>query len=251
MATKASYSGKDYLKLGILKDFLANPLTTSARNTLAATLGSSHKGLVVYDTDLSTFYVWNGTIFAVNSSVQSGLTPKGNVAYNATEPATPTIGDLYVFTTAGTNTWDGAGGSTGSTIVQISDQVYWDGSAWQFIQGNTVSATETVQGIAEIATQAETNTGTDDVRFITPLKLASHESTKAFGKTYFASGLSLVANTPLTVNHALGLQNRNAFTFNMMVSNSNADVDVDSTDVNNITLTSNVAATVDICVIGF
>lgn len=32
-------------------------------------------------------------------------------------------------------------------------------------------ASETVKGIAEIATQTETNTGTDDLRFVTPLKL--------------------------------------------------------------------------------
>lgn len=245
MATKSSYTGKDFLKLGVLKDFLANPLTTSARNTLAGTLGSSNKGLVVYDTDLSTLYIWDGSAFSVNSVVQSGLTPKGNVAFNDTEPVSPTVGDLYVFTNAGTNTWEG------STVVQASDQVYWDGTIWQFIQGNTVQSSDTVSGIIELATQAEVNTGTDAVRAVTPATLASHESTKTFAKTYFASGLSLVANTPLTVNHALALQNRNAFTFNMMVSNSNADVDVDSTDVNNITLTSNVAATVDICVIGF
>lgn len=37
----------------------------------------------------------------------------------------------------------------------------------------TPDATETVKGIAEIATQTETNTGTDDTRFVTPLKLAT------------------------------------------------------------------------------
>ncbi len=40
----------------------------------------------------------------------------------------------------------------------------------QFGTGAT-AATETSQGIAEIATQAETDAGTDDVRFVTPLKL--------------------------------------------------------------------------------
>jgi microcystin-dependent protein len=38
-------------------------------------------------------------------------------------------------------------------------------------------ATETVQGIAEIATQAETDAGTDNARFITPLKLAQRLAT--------------------------------------------------------------------------
>jgi hypothetical protein len=35
------------------------------------------------------------------------------------------------------------------------------------------AATETATGVAEIATQAETNTGTDDTRFVTPLKLTA------------------------------------------------------------------------------
>jgi hypothetical protein len=35
------------------------------------------------------------------------------------------------------------------------------------------SASETTAGIAEIATQAETNAGTDDLRIVTPLKLTT------------------------------------------------------------------------------
>jgi hypothetical protein len=37
--------------------------------------------------------------------------------------------------------------------------------------GSPADATETVKGIAELATQAEVNTGTDDGRIVTPLKL--------------------------------------------------------------------------------
>jgi len=52
-------------------------------------------------------------------------------------------------------------------------------SNWLFVGGTGRSgptgvapdATETVKGIAELATQAETNTGTDDLRIVTPLKL--------------------------------------------------------------------------------
>ncbi len=39
---------------------------------------------------------------------------------------------------------------------------------------NPVQATEILVGGAEIATQAETDTGTDDTRIVTPLKLATH-----------------------------------------------------------------------------
>lgn len=43
----------------------------------------------------------------------------------------------------------------------------------QAIAALVVQATETVLGKAEIATQAETNAGTDDLRIVTPLKLSS------------------------------------------------------------------------------
>lgn len=44
------------------------------------------------------------------------------------------------------------------------------------VVGAVPPATETQQGIAEIATQGETNTGTDDTRIVTPLKLANYIS---------------------------------------------------------------------------
>ena len=43
------------------------------------------------------------------------------------------------------------------------------GTGW-----TAVDASETVKGIAELATQAETNTGTDDERIVTPLKLKTN-----------------------------------------------------------------------------
>jgi hypothetical protein len=50
-------------------------------------------------------------------------------------------------------------------------------SSW--ISAGTISvASETVAGIAEIATTAETNTGTDDARFVTSAKLAGRTATE-------------------------------------------------------------------------
>lgn len=42
------------------------------------------------------------------------------------------------------------------------------------VVGAVPPATETQQGIAELATQAETDTGTDDTKIVTPLKLATY-----------------------------------------------------------------------------
>lgn len=49
-------------------------------------------------------------------------------------------------------------------------------------------ATETAAGIAEIATQSETDTGTDDVRYVTPLKLATHAGRKRKHVAAFGDG---------------------------------------------------------------
>jgi hypothetical protein len=50
------------------------------------------------------------------------------------------------------------------------------------------AATETSAGIAEIATQSETDTGTDDARFVTPLKLATSPWAKRKHSETFGDG---------------------------------------------------------------
>jgi len=40
--------------------------------------------------------------------------------------------------------------------------------------GAAAAASESVSGIAELATQAETDAGSDDLRIVTPLKLATY-----------------------------------------------------------------------------
>ena len=58
--------------------------------------------------------------------------------------------------------------------------------------GDEVQATETVAGIAEIATQTETNTGTDDDRIVTPKKLKS------------TLGITATLSTTLTYSQLVG-----------------------------------------------
>ncbi len=247
MATKSFYHDIDLEKLSELKNFRVHNITTAAKTTLGSGLSTTHKGLSVWDTDLSTLWIWNGSAFVSPGSVAGAMTFKGVVAFGAAEPGSPATGDYYVFNTAGTNTWNT------SDVVQIGDSVVWDGTNWQFIQGNVLAASETIAGVIEIATQAETNTGTDDVRAVTPLKLATYATTKAFAKTYYAGSLTLVANTPLTVTHSLALQNRNAFTCKVVdSSHSEVSVDIDSVDVNSLTITSAIAGSgYQICVVGF
>ena len=242
------YHDLDLVRVSELLQARIQNITTSDRGTLGGALGGANTGLIVYDTDLNSLYVWDGTAWqAVGITVSGAMTLKGVVAHNAAEPGSPDTGDYYIFSSAGNNTWET------DEDVEAGDMVVWDGTNWRYINRNVYDATETLAGKIEIATQTETNAGTDDVRAVTPAKLAGYVSNLALAKTYFASGLNTTANTPLTITHNLNLQNRNAFTINVMDSSHSAvSVDVDSTSVNALTITTAVAVTgLNVTIIGF
>lgn len=85
--------------------------------------------------------------------------------------------------------------SEGSLFVVLSPIRLWARSGGGWVQIATPSGTpsepspasETVAGVAELATQAETDTGTDDGRIVTPLKLANRTATES------RSGLAEIA----------------------------------------------------------
>lgn len=85
-------------------------------------------------------------------------------------------------------------GGPAGTDVQVRDVIYCTadnaggteaavGAAWNVIQGNLVQATTALAGIAKIASQAEVTAGTDDTKFITPLKLITYLNSKAKMRT--------------------------------------------------------------------
>lgn len=254
MASKLYYHDIDLQKVSILKDARINPLTTAQRTTLAATLGAGHTGLAVFDTDENKLYNWTGSAFVDGGSAVAGaVTYKGTYSNLTVGPVSPIDGDLYVLTAAGTLTWATITFSP-SAVVSVGDLVIRrDATNWDVVQGNTILATETVTGDAEIATQAETNTGTDDARIVTPLKLTTFTTNKAFAKTYFASGIGLTANVAFTVTHNLALQNKDAFVISVKDSGgSEVGVDVDSVGINSLTITSGITVTnFTVTVIGF
>jgi hypothetical protein len=95
--------------------------------------------------------------------------------------STPVVGtkkgDYWYVTVAGT-----VGGSVfniGDVIIAEIDAASTTSAAdWIQLEVNRGQATETILGLVEIATQAETNTGSSDTVAITPLKLAGRTATE-------------------------------------------------------------------------
>lgn len=76
--------------------------------------------------------------------------------------------------------------------------------------GSPPQATETVSGIAEVATQTETNTGTDDLRMVTPLKFQTRMA--AYAQPLDADLTSIAAVTTTSYGRALlALADQTAF----------------------------------------
>jgi hypothetical protein len=69
--------------------------------------------------------------------------------------------------------------------------------SWTVFGSGAGAASETSAGVAELATQAETDAGTDDARIVTPLKLA----TSAFAKRKFAADFGDGSATQFDVTH--------------------------------------------------
>ncbi len=79
---------------------------------------------------------------------------------------------------------------------------------------------------------------------------AGKVTAKSAGALYFASGISLIADTPYTVNHALALADKGAFIADFKVGDITADVVLEAIDINNLTITSNIDITGSITIVG-
>jgi hypothetical protein len=98
-------------------------------------------------------YVWNGAAVAMTRSLDASTFPELEQAITTVEEGT---------SAATTYRQDQINGTIGSSSI-----------SWQTFGVSAPSASETTAGVAELATQTEVNTGTDDLRIITPLKLAN------------------------------------------------------------------------------
>ena len=112
----------------------------------------------------------------IATAITSGMHYKGGYNADTNTPALDTgspsilIGDVYVVTVAGTFF---------TVAVEIGDMLMANNTTsdaanvadWDIVQSDLQQATEGVAGFAAIATSGEVTTGTNDTKFVTPLKL--------------------------------------------------------------------------------
>ena len=160
-----------------------------------------------------------------------------------TTPGTIAQGSTYTVTASGTFF---------TTDVQIGDMIIAEvanpsaEADWTIVNKNIddiVDASESAKGIIEIATQTETNTGTDDTRAITPLKLSSF-----YAAQESASGhsVSIGDNTSTTYNiaHSLNTTDVLVQTF-YTATGEQCFTDVLRTSTTNVRIVVNTALTTD------
>lgn len=158
-------------------------------------------------------YIWNGAAVAATRALDMSSAAEFEAAVVTVEEGT---------TNAGT-TWR-------QTAVNITV----DTTTVTFVSFGTAvpSASETVEGKAEIATQAETDTGTDDARIVTPLKL---KTSKWANKSYQAN-IGDGSATQFDVTHLFGTRDVMVQVYRNSGNYDNIECDISRTDTNTVRL---------------
>lgn len=164
-------------------------------------------------------YIWNGAATPATRALDMNIAAEFEQAVTTVEEGTS------------------AGISFRQTAVNIT--VGSTTVAWVVFGTAAGAASETSAGIAELATQAETDAGADDLRIVTPLKLAS----SAFASKKFNASVGDGSATSYLLTHNLGTRDvsvevyRNSGNFDMVL------VEVQRTSINTVTLLFDVAPT--------
>lgn len=127
------------------------------------------------------------------------------------------------------------GGLDGTAWGTITGTIQLQTDLWAYLSdliSKTGQATESVKGIAELATQAETDAGTDDLRIVTPLKLKTLLDNRVGG---YAATIGDGVNTSFALTH--GLNTRDVVVAIYKVStNEQVVTDVVSTSTSVVTV---------------
>jgi hypothetical protein len=230
---------------------------------LFITLGGSVRylidsGLIVQNMSLggnTSMYI--PSVDAVRNYINSTLASLGKFrgTYDASAGVIPTgtnkkAGDYWRVTVAGTLT-----GLTPNAQLQVGDVVYASidnataGADFFSVQANFASANDVVVGATFTPTPGII-LGGDTVKLALEKLQSKIDALNTNASKSYTASVTLVANTPFTVTHNLNLTNRNSAVCQVFVNNEVVIVDIASVDVNSLTITSTIAATAQVTVIG-
>lgn len=157
-------------------------------------------------------YIWNGAAVAMTRSNDCSTAAELEQAVTTVEEGTSagaTFRQSVVNATLGTTTL------TWATFGTVAP-----------------AATETTAGIAEIATQAEVDAGTDDQRMVTPLKLATYAGGKKKLSTLIGDGSA----NQFTVTHNFNSRDVHVAVYRNSGAYDEVGCDVEHTTVNSVTI---------------
>lgn len=238
----------------------------TARGTLQTTLQGlvETKRILILQNDTKVFYLWDGNggtgvfesaggsaagamIFRGGLDAAAGVSISGATVIDGTDTyANIQVGNVWVFTTAGT-----LPANMGSHVVEIGDQLIFRGpvagtfatngelttaSAWTVVQNNVGAASTTTLGLVSLATSTEVRDGSSGSPAPTVISSGDIDARRHSPSTF-----NLVTNTPFAISH-----NLNTTDVTVVIRDSagqEIDVLVEHTDVNTVTITSNVALT--------
>jgi hypothetical protein len=232
------------IKIGANQVTLAK-LAQVANNTVIGNTsgGTATPSEVIIVTDLaSASSTTLATSAAIKTYIDTNVGNLGNLegAWNASSGSFPVGSSPVAGTKAGDYWYVSVAGTTGGVAFNVGDVIVAKvnnaststASDWIQLEVNRDQATETVLGLAEIATQAETDAGTDDQRIVTPLKLKTLLDNRTGG---YAANLGDGTSHIYVITHNLGTIDVNV----MLKDNSTlAQVfaDITITDINNVTV---------------
>lgn len=157
-------------------------------------------------------YIWNGAAVPMSRSLDAST-------FAELEQAVVTVEE---------------GTSAGATFRQtaVNGSIGANNITWSSFGTAAPAATETTAGIAELATQAEVDAGTDDTRIVTPLKLASWSGRIRKVGQDFGDGSA----TQYTITHNLNTRDVHVAIYRNSGAYDEVICDVEHTTVNSITV---------------
>jgi hypothetical protein len=229
------------IKLGDNQVTLAKLAQVSNNTVLGNISGATaNVGTITIVTDLasasSTTLV---TSSAVKSYIDTTIGALGNLegAWDASSGTFPVGSTPVAGTKKGDYWYVSVAGTTGGVAFNIGDVIIATinaasttlASEWIKLEVNRDQATESVLGVARIATQAETNTGTNDIAYVTPLKLTTLLANAVGG---YAANMGNASATSFTITHNLGTRDVTVLIYdNATYEQIYADVVMTSTTV--------------------